>query len=179
MAQQQDENALFRALSTHLIKQGEGFRPDVYKDHRGNRTIGHGFNLDDPFIHRYLPPLTSSITEEQSTNILGKILDEYVGIARNYVGGDVFDKLNTDQRAVLTDMAYNLGGPRLAKFQGLRKALLEGDYERAGAEIIDSHMHRDLDRIRAGRDFEIRTERNRDLMSGKTTGRFKPIQEAK
>lgn len=81
-------------------------------------------------------------------------------IARGFVGGHVWLALNDARRAVLIDMAHNLGAYTLYGFTRLRAAIMRQDWRRAGLEIEDSEYFRQVGR---------RGPRNRDMMvSGAT-----------
>jgi lysozyme len=157
------DDALYKALVQHLIKEGEGFREDQYKDTRGYRTIGYGFNVDDPNTRRVIGPHSQRISQEQADALLPHFISTAERDAQAYAGPG-FSKLSPERRAVLVDMAYNLGGPKLGGFKGMRKALLAGDYPGAGRELQDSNYFRQV---------KTRGVRNRDLIAGKTMARFK------
>lgn len=159
-----DTSALYKALVQHLIKQGEGFRERPYKDTRGYNTIGYGFNLDDPTVRRAVGGHANRIDRATADNLIGPLIATAEQDARTYVGPQNFDRLDHNRRAVLVDMAYNLGGSKLGGFKEMRKALLAGDYNRAGRELENSNYFKQV---------KTRGVRNRDLMSGKTMARFK------
>lgn len=56
-----------------------------------------------------------------------------------------FDSLTPRRKAVLVDMAYNMGRDGLFGFRRLQTALSRDDYDGASAEIVDSKYWRDLD----------------------------------
>ena len=55
----------------------------------------------------------------------------------------LWDKLGDVRREVLVNMSFNLGYPRLSGFVKFQQALLEGDYETAADEMLDSKWARD------------------------------------
>jgi lysozyme len=59
---------------------------------------------------------------------------------------DIFPQLLPVRQAVLIDMLYNLGLPKLSKFKKMLKALREADYDNAAAEMLDSKWRRDVGR---------------------------------
>jgi lysozyme len=157
------DDALYKALVKHLITQGEGFREEQYIDTRGNRTIGYGFNVDDPTVRGVVGPSTNRITREEADRILPRLTTTAERDAQAYAGPG-FMKLSPERRAVLVDMAYNLGSAKLGGFKGMRKALLAGDYPGASRELMDSNYAKQV---------KTRATRNRDLMAGTTMARFK------
>lgn len=156
-------NEIYNLLVRKLITEGEGFREDQYVDTRGNRTIGYGFNVEEPSVAQALGPNTKRISREQSDALLPQFIAQAESGARAYAGAS-FDKLAPERQAVLVDMAYNLGAKKLRGFTGMQKALLAGDYEGAGREMMDSNYAKQV---------KGRAVRNRDLMAGRTMARLK------
>lgn len=70
--------------------------------------------------------------------------------ARNYIGEHEFSKLSPERQAVLIDMSFNLGGPKIQKFVGVKKAIIAGDFKTAAKQILDSGYRNDV-KIRAYR----------------------------
>ena len=52
-----------------------------------------------------------------------------------------FEKLPVDARKVIIDMSFNLGKTRLAKFEKMRAAVAQYDFDTAGDEMIDSEWY--------------------------------------
>ena len=63
----------------------------------------------------------------------------------------LWGELGDARREVLVNMSFNLGYPRLSRFVKFQQALLEGDYETAAAEMLDSKWARDDAPTRAKR----------------------------
>ncbi len=107
-----------------MIIEHEGLRLKPYRDSVGKLTIGVGRNLDDV-----------GISEEEALSLLdhdiGNVLQ---GLERE----PVFHTLSELRRAVLTDMAFNLGLAGLKEFRLMYAALADADFERAAAEMLDS-----------------------------------------
>ncbi len=126
-----------------MITENEGFRPTVYKDTVGKRTVGLGFNVDDPSVAKHIDPAILSgrrqmTLEEAQTIFNTRFLPTAEENARQFVGEDLYKRLAPEQQAALVDMAYNLGLPRLSKFQQLRAALQNNNFDAAGQEIMNS-----------------------------------------
>lgn len=133
-------------MAVELIKAGEGFSATEYICPAGYNTIGYGRNL-------YTNPITY-IEQAKYTigdiNLLGSPLNITKEIASEWVAEeaqhlyerlqskDYFCHLNDARQAVLIDMAYNMGFGKLQKFNKMKLALVEEDYERAAAEMRDS-----------------------------------------
>lgn len=107
-----------------LIKKHEGLRLTAYRDSRGVLTIGYGRNLED-----------RGITAMEALMLLQQ---DYTEICYRLYGLPWFNKLNEPRQAAVMDMAFNLGFTGLLKFQRFLKALTDGDYSRAAAEMLNS-----------------------------------------
>jgi lysozyme len=136
------EIALSKLTNQGFISENEGFRQNIYKDTMGRNTIGSGFNIDDETVRKLIPRDVLSgkrpITTDENNAILSKLTKRAENDAQTFVGKDTFNKLSREQKLGLTDMAFNLGLTKLNKFDELRKALVLGDNERAGIEVLDS-----------------------------------------
>lgn len=110
-------------IERDLIRD-EGMRLMPYQDTVGKWTIGVGRNLTD-----------RGISEREAMHLLrNDIL-----IAESEVSGlACYRKTNEARRAVLVNMAFNLGITRLLGFRNMISALNEGDYDRASDEMLDS-----------------------------------------
>jgi lysozyme len=119
-------------------KDYEGFSPTIYKDTVGKRTVGYGFNIDDPAMAKMIPPEVVAgrrpISKDEADNIFQSRNDQAISDSIKYLG-DTYDKIDPEAKNVINDMAYNLGLKKLSKFQGLKKALADNDYQRAADEI--------------------------------------------
>lgn len=131
-------------LARRSIMRHEGLRLYVYDDEtglavrpgtvvRGNPTIGWGRNLVDP-----------GITRDEADAMLDADLGRAWAIARRFAG-EAWSALSSVRRAVLIDMAFNLGH-RLDRFVRMRDALRDGDFEAAAREMLDSRWARQVNR---------------------------------
>ena len=119
-------------LTERLIRH-EGFEPCVYVDTLGNPTIGVGHLLARP------APGDLCWPDSKVRAVLYHDILRAEANARHDVGHG-FDALPDGQRAVLIEMAFQLGGRGLAEFHHMLAAVREGDFARAAAEIIDSRL---------------------------------------
>lgn len=138
-----------RAAMVRMIRQNEGFRPTTYRDTVGKRTIGIGFNLDDPTTAQMLPQDVVSgarplALQEAETIFQNKRLPVAMSDATNFMGSEAFQALDPVRQGVLVDLAYNMGGPSLAGFKKMKAALLAGDYASASNELLSSKYARQL-----------------------------------
>ena len=111
-------------LRLSLIKH-EGYRDRPYVDHRGNITIGIGYNLA-------LRGIPRSCINDQFWKDCGYFYDQL----SEY---DWFNRLNDDRKVVLIDMAYNLGLLNFLEFKRMIGALQIEDYETAASEMLNSN----------------------------------------
>jgi lysozyme len=124
----------------------EGFREKAYLDTKGIPTIGYGTNLKEVgnltklrqmgYDPKKLLNKTQTIKESDAKQLLESGLMLAISHARTYLPN--FDSQPLTVKVILTDMAYNLGPNRLAKFEDFKAALLKNNYNQAKREMIDS-----------------------------------------
>lgn len=110
------------------LKKHEGFRGKPYLDSVGKTTIGYGRNLDD-----------NPLTEEEATYLLRNDVQDALDGVSSLV--DIWEALNGARQAVLLNMAFNLGIPRLRKFKRMLAAVEAQDFEKAAEEMQDSRWY--------------------------------------
>ena len=124
----------------------EGLRLQVYKDTLGIDTIGIGRNLEDRGITKEeldwmdIPNMDAvyeyGITEADAMYLAKndvQIVEEELVRAHPCV-----NKLDAVRQLVLMDMAFNMGVPRLRKFQKMWNAVHEKKFDIAAKEMLDS-----------------------------------------
>lgn len=111
-------------IAQEQIRRDEGVQKKAYRDTVGKITIGIGRNLDDV-----------GLNDEEIDFLFENDLDRAVNEARQMV--TVFDTLSETRKAVLVNMAFNMGG-KLSGFQKFLAAVGEGRYVDAGREMLDS-----------------------------------------
>jgi len=114
-----------------LIREHEGYSEEVYFDTVGVPTGGYG--------HAFLPgsKLTQDIWEEIFQYDYNLAVSDYY-----YLSLD----LDPVRRAVVVDMLFNLGLPKLLKFKNTLAAIRQGDYERAARGMLNSKWARQVGR---------------------------------
>jgi len=128
------------AVAKQLIAD-EGFRAVVYDDATGHplgilpsggrATVGYGFELS-----------VDGLTVAESLLILhSRIQARSKELEMRFPW---FKELDSVRQGVLTQMAFNMGLPRLLKFVKMFAALQAKNYELAAAEILDSDAARQL-----------------------------------
>ena len=123
-------------------KEFEGYRPTIYRDTVGKRTVGYGFNIDDPYVRGFLPVDVVSgkrpITQEEADTAFKSLYSNAEKDAIKFLGKKAFNRLSFDRQEVLIDMAYNMGYNELSKFKKMRAALQAGDTNVAAKEMKNS-----------------------------------------
>ena len=134
-----------RNLITKLIDH-EGMVLNVYQDSLGIDTIGIGRNLEDRGITdeelAYLDfPSIDAVYEHGVTEADARYLAENdVQIVEDELlrAHPCVDRLDSVRQLILVDMAFNMGVPRLCKFQKMWNAIHEEDFANAAKEMLDS-----------------------------------------
>jgi GH24 family phage-related lysozyme (muramidase) len=126
-------------------KQFEGFRDKTYLDTLGNPTIGYGFNLNDKNMRSLVPADVISgqrpLSQKEADSIFLVRYNQAAKDAFTYLGDDML-KLDPERQAIIVDMAYNMGPNKLAEFKQLKKAISEGDYNKAASEMKNSSWYK-------------------------------------
>lgn len=102
----------------------EGFRSKPYLCSAGKLTIGIGRNIEDNGISK----------EEALVMLRNDIMEVRVSLMRY----NWFNRLNDARQDAILNMAFNLGLPRFLTFKNMISALVEGDYDLAADEALDS-----------------------------------------
>ena len=117
------------------IKEDEGYRSRIYKDTLGNLTVGFG-HLIKPNDPEYGKPVGYEITSQRAHELFNRDMALAIDAASNVVHD--FDSLPFDARAVLINMAFQLGETGLSRFQMMLEAIQDGDWKAAADEAMDS-----------------------------------------
>jgi len=125
-----------------LTKNFEGFRDKPYKDTEGVSTIGYGFNLEDESVSSLISEDVKlgkqPLSREKADEIFPILYERAENDAKKFLGEEEYINLDGVRQGILTDMAYNLGLPKLSKFVKMKEALKEGDFKEASREMVDS-----------------------------------------
>jgi len=107
------------------IKKHEGFRGNVYKDTLGFDTVGYGTKMP--------------ITKLEATMLLrGRLFQKVEELKQKE---PYFKLLPETIQDVIIEMSYQLGVNGVLRFKRMWSALKEGDYEKAGLEMLDSKWY--------------------------------------
>ena len=126
----------FRQRLAKEITSDEGCVLKVYEDHLGYKTVGIG---------HLIKPNDPEWEMSGGTPITQTRCDELFFYDINIVLKECEDNFHNNWRdwpeevkLIIANMAFNLGLPRLKKFQLMFKALNKGDYKEAAKEGLDS-----------------------------------------
>ena len=129
----------------------EGNKPQVYKDSKGNRTIGIGFNLEDAGNRKFLKESGIDInelfngrklTDKETKTLYNRSLTQAFKDAQSYDPN--FSKRPEAVKMALVDMAFNLGLTKLNKFVDMKRGLMNNDYNMAADEMVDSNWYKQV-----------------------------------
>lgn len=103
----------------------EGIREKPYRDTVGKLTIGIGRNLDDV-----------GLSKSEIYFLLDNDIAEAENVVRSMI--DRFDDLTEERKAVLINMAFNLGATRFAGFKNTLQAVRDERWADAAQGMLDS-----------------------------------------
>ena len=104
------------------LRRHEGLRLDPYKCSEGYLTIGYGRNIE-----------TNGISEAEAEFMLS---NDLIACESELKDEGWYNQLDETRRAVVLNMAFNLGKPTLLKFKKFIGALSDDDYETASKEMV-------------------------------------------
>jgi lysozyme len=120
-------------MKADLIRQlraDEGERPCVYKDSLGLWTIGVG-RLVDP------SKPGAGLRSDEIAYLLNNDVDDRINALHAKLPW--FDSLDDARKAVLLNMAFQLGVDGLLAFKNTLQLIQDGKYENAAAAMLESH----------------------------------------
>ena len=106
------------------LKRHEGLKLKPYLCTAGKLTIGYGRNLEDKGINK-------SEAEEM-------LLRDICEVEERLFAAGLLDGQNDARKAVLINMAFQLGFNGLLGFKNMLEAVRRHEYELAGKEMLDS-----------------------------------------
>lgn len=107
-----------------MLERHEGCRLSPYIDSVGVQTIGIGHNLHKPITYA----AAKKIFEDDLADAINDCLHAFPW----------FSDLTEPRQAVLVNMCFNLGLPKLLHFTKFLAACERGDYDTAADEMLDS-----------------------------------------
>ncbi len=124
------------------VSHSEGFYRVPAPCPAGHISIGYGHNLEQSGMgksatNKFLgKDIDKGITEGDAKKLLKYDLDEVrKSIKEDKRLGPLFAKLDDERQYVLLDLCYNMGVPKVKKFNKMLTAMENGDYEKASEEL--------------------------------------------
>ena len=111
--------------ASQQIMRHEGLRLMPYSDTEGHLTVGYGHLV------------ANGISEAVADKLLREDILLAEADARSLLGKS-YRLLNRPRQAVLVNMAFNLGLPRLKRFRRMIQEIELGAYASAAREMLDS-----------------------------------------
>jgi lysozyme len=134
-----------------MMVENEGYKPKVYKDTKGKRTIGVGFNLEEPMNRRFLKEegidinelfAGKALSDKQIKNLYNRSLTQAFNDAVDF--DPKFASRPESVKKAIVDMSFNLGSTKLGKFKKMREGLDADDYNKAADEMVDSEWYKQV-----------------------------------
>ena len=135
----------------NMFIENEGLLPKVYRDTKGNRTIGIGLNLEDKGNQKVIANMGLDLKEilagkelkrDDIIKLYNHSLTQAFGDAQKF--DPKFAKRPEPVKKAIVDMAFNLGLTKLKKFKKMKAALDADDYSAAADEMVDSNWYRQV-----------------------------------
>ena len=125
-------------LKEDLIRE-EGLKYEIYRCSEGYPTAGIGHLITEWDEEYYGLPIGSEVSKEQ----IDKWFEADLYIAMNDME-KFCEGMEVDEnvKECVTQMAFQLGLPRLNKFKNFKQALIDGDIAKAQAEMKDSRWYK-------------------------------------
>lgn len=128
-------------IALALIKEAENFYPNEYYCPAGKLTQGYGRNLE---VH----PLSASEKAELVNGLVSEpiatqwALKELNQCENQLKDNKVYQTLSDVRKAIMLDMAFNMGIKGLMDFKKMWAALAKQDFITAASEMKDSSWYR-------------------------------------
>lgn len=121
----------YRYILRAQLRIDEDVRSKPYRDTKGKLTIGVGRNLDEV-----------GLRADEIDFLLDNDIDEAERAAVALIPN--FDALNDVRKAVVCNMAFNLGQPKLSEFHNTLRAIREQRWGDAADHMLDSKWKTDV-----------------------------------
>jgi len=149
-----DKSTWSRALSiyeqaSNIGTKYEGFKPEWYKDAKGNWTIGYGGRDNDPNYSSI--PSNGKITQQEA---YAKMLQGYESKEQQLLKYPAYLAMSPNEKAGLLDMVYNIGNVNsytdlthyLKDPKNIHKVIeLMPSFRRANGEVLEGLTRRRAD----------------------------------
>lgn len=130
---------------TRMFTVDEGLKNRVYKDTKGNNTVGIGFNMDNPaaracWIHADIPESFNLVYNGQqalATTSVWNLLNKCIDYAKTDTIA-VFPEFNVYPEYVqlaLLNLMFNMGKPKFSGFHTFIKLIRAKDFTSAANDL--------------------------------------------
>lgn len=137
-----------------------------YKDDKGLWTVGIGHLIgdgSDDSKSKWVEKNSNKLTSAQAIALFKKDLMKHAAHARNVIGPDVFDKLSTNRKAALVDIAYR---GDLKPGHDFVKLLQQSKFKQAADSYLDHREYKER-LSQGGKDGVVkRMNRNASIIRG-------------
>jgi lysozyme len=134
-------------LARKMLQMHEGIRLEAYDDTTGHQTIGYGWNLDaKPLpvgVGKMVDGRLTITTSEAEALLDMSMLDHWNELAGAFRW---VNNLSEWRKAVLLDMAFNMGIPTLKTFKNTLSLISAGDYDGASRLMLQSQWAKQVKR---------------------------------
>ena len=124
------------------LKEDEGIKYEIYRDHLGYKTFGIGHK-----VKRYDEEYEWEVGTPVSEDRVWSAFDDDLDIAINdclSLYGEEFETWPGEVQEVLVNMVFNLGRTGLSRFTMFRSALEQNDWRLAAQHGRDSLWYRQV-----------------------------------
>jgi len=125
-------------LKEDLIRE-EGLKYEIYRCSEGYPTAGIGHLITEWDEEYYSLPIGAEVSKEQVDKWFEADLYVAINDMEKFCEGMSVDE---NVKECVTQMAFQLGLPRLNKFKNFKQALKDGDIAKAQAEMKDSRWYK-------------------------------------
>lgn len=126
-----------KLTANKYIMKNEGWKPSMYLDTNGHKTVGYGFK-EGGMAWKYVPDAVKqgrrAMTKAEGMTAFNKAYPDAVASAHSFAG-NAWDNLSVNQQKSLIDMSWQMGNIAFSK---LKAALQSGNYNTASREIMNS-----------------------------------------
>ena len=120
------------------LEADEGCRYEIYLDHLGYLTfgIGHLVTKDDPEYDWEVGTSIDTVrVHETFEQDIKTVLSDCNRLYED------FEDLPEEAQRVIANMMFNMGYPRLSKFEGMKSGVDARDWNQAADEMVDSRWY--------------------------------------
>jgi lysozyme len=116
----------------------EGVKYESYLDHLGLKTVGIG-HLCREGEPEYDSKLGEKISEDRCTELFEQDIQTVIYDCKKIY--DDWDKLPEEVQQICANMMFNLGYPRYSKFRKKIQAVVDGHWDEAANQMMDSRWY--------------------------------------